>query len=61
MLDQYWEYWEGPRFAAEAPIKWAIEDDPKVEGTVMNANDPAAEGGLYGSADIVTKKKLNAL
>ena len=58
MLDQHWEYWEGPRFAAEPPIKWAIEDDPKNEGTVMNANDPAAEGGLYGSADIVTKKKL---
>jgi hypothetical protein len=57
MLDKNWEYWEGPRFAAEPPIKWAIEDDPKGEGTVMNANDPAAAGGLYGSADIVTKKK----
>jgi len=58
MLYKNWEYWEGPRFAAELPIKWAIEDDPKGEGTVMNANDPAAEGGLYGSADIVTKKKF---
>jgi hypothetical protein len=57
-LDQNWEYWEGPRFAAEPPIKWELEDDPKGEGKVMNSNDPAAEGGLYGSADIVTKKKL---
>jgi hypothetical protein len=57
-LDQNWEYWEGPRFAAEMPIKWVIEDDPKGEGAVMNSNDPAAEGGLYGSADIVTKKKF---
>ena len=58
MLNNNWEYWEGPRFAAEPPIKWAIEDDPKGEGTVMNSNDPAAAGGLYGSADIVTKQKF---
>jgi hypothetical protein len=57
-LHENWEYWEGPRFAAEPPIKWKIEDDPKGDGTVMNSNDPAAAGGLYGSADIVTKKKL---
>jgi len=56
-LDQNWEYWEGPRFAAEPPIKWELEADPKGEGMVMNSNDPAAAGGLYGSADIVTKKK----
>jgi len=58
MLDENWTYWDGPRLAAELPIKWAIEDDPKAEGTVMNANDPAAKGGLYGSADIVTNKKF---
>ncbi len=57
-LDKNWEYWEGPRFAAEPPIKWKIEDDPEGTGTVMNSNDPAAAGGLYGSADIVTRKKL---
>lgn len=57
-LLENWEYWEGPRFAAEPPIKWEIEDDPKGTGTVMNSNDPAAAGGLYGSADIVTKKKF---
>jgi hypothetical protein len=57
MLDENWTYWEGPRFAAELPIKWAIEKDPKSEGMVMNSNDPSAKGGLYGAADIVTKKK----
>jgi len=59
MLDANWEYWEGPRFAAEMPIKWEIVDDPVVEGaTVMSSFDPAAEGGLYGAADIVTKEKF---
>lgn len=57
MLDQKWEYWEGPRFAAEMPIKWQIQPDPVNKGTVVNSNDPAAAGGKYGSADIVTKKK----
>ncbi|MDA3823319.1 MAG: DUF1080 domain-containing protein, partial [Bacteroidales bacterium] len=56
-LDANWEYWEGPRFAAEMPIKWKIVDDPLAEGGVMNSNDPVAAGGLYGSADVVTKKK----
>ncbi len=57
MLDKKWTYWEGPRIAAELPIKWQIEKDPVDKGTVVNCNDPAAKGGLYGSADIVTKKK----
>ena len=55
-LDENWIYWEGPRFSAEMPIKWEIVDDPVDDGTAMNSNDPAAAGGLYGSADIVTKK-----
>ncbi len=55
-LDEHWIYWEGPRFSAEMPIGWEIVKDPVDPGTVMNSNDPAAEGGLYGSADIVTKK-----
>lgn len=55
-LDENWIYWEGPRFSAEMPISWEIVEDPVDEGTVMSSNDPAAEGGLYGSADIVTKK-----
>ena len=57
-LHENWTYWEGPRFAAELPIKWKIVDDPVDPGTVMNSNDPAAAGGLYGSADIVTKKEF---
>jgi len=57
MLDEKWTYWEGPRFAAELPIKWVIQDDPVDDGTVMNSNDPAAAGGLYGAADIITKKE----
>ncbi len=58
MLDEKWTYWEGPRFAASLPIKWQIVDDPVDGGKVVNCNDPAAEGGKYGSADIVTKKKF---
>jgi hypothetical protein len=55
MLDEKWTYWEGPRFSAQSPIKWEIVDDPVDKGTAMNSNDPAAAGGKYGSADIVTK------
>lgn len=58
MLHEKWTYWEGPRLAATLPIKWAIEKDPVDQGTVMNSNDPAAKGGKYGSADIVTKQKF---
>ena len=57
-LHNNWTYWEGPRFSAEMPIKWEIQDDPVDDGTVMNSNDPAAAGGKYGSADIVTKQKF---
>lgn len=59
MLDDKWTYWEGPRLAASMPIKWQIEDSPVGDGTVMNSNDPAAAGGLYGAADIVTKQKFS--
>ena len=58
MLHEKWTYWEGPRLAATLPVKWAIEKDPVDQGTVMNSNDPAAKGGKYGSADIVTKQKF---
>jgi len=57
MLENKWTYWEGPRFSSELPIKWKIVDDPVDRGTVVNSNDPNAEGGKYGTADIVTKKK----
>jgi hypothetical protein len=56
MLDQKWTYWEGPRFASSLPIKWKIVEDPVDGGTVMMTDDPAAAGGKYGAADIVTKK-----
>lgn len=56
MLDQKWTYWEGPRFGSSMPIKWQIVDDPVDGGTVLMTDDPAAEGGKYGAADIVTRK-----
>lgn len=56
MLDEKWTYWEGPRFSSALPIKWKIVDDPVDKGTVVQTDDPAAAGGKYGAADIVTKK-----
>jgi hypothetical protein len=58
MLDEKWIYWEGPRFKAKPPIKWTVVNDPVDKGTVINCNDPASAGGLYGAADIVTKKQF---
>lgn len=58
MLHKNWEYWQGPRFSAEMPIKWKIINDPVDAGSAVNSNDPAAAGGKYGSADIVTKQKF---
>lgn len=56
MLDEKWTYWEGPGFKSSLPIKWKIVDDPVDSGTVVMSDDPAAAGGKYGSADIVTKQ-----
>ena len=58
MLDEKWTYWKGPRFASSLPIKWPIVDDPVGAGTAVMTDDPAAAGGLYGAADIVTKEKF---
>jgi hypothetical protein len=58
MLDEKWTYWDGPRLKATLPIKWFIVNDPVNKGTVVNTNDPAAAGGVYGAADIVTKQKF---
>lgn len=55
MLDAKWTYWQGPGFASSLPIKWKIVEDP-VDGTAMSTADPAAAGGKYGAADIVTKQ-----
>jgi len=57
-LHENWIYWEGPRFAAEMPIKWEIVADPIYKGTVMSSDDPAVVDHKYGSADIVTKKEF---
>lgn len=57
MLNEKWTYWEGPRFSSQYPIKWKIVEDPVGPGTAVNSNDPAAAGGKYGAADIVTKEK----
>ena len=57
MLNENWTYWEGPRFSSQYPIKWMIVEDPVGPGTAVNSNDPAAAGGKYGAADIVTKEK----
>jgi len=56
MLDAKWTYWTGPRFSSSLPIRWKIVDDPVDQGTVVQTDDPAAAGGKYGAADIVTKK-----
>src|SRR5688572_717518 len=57
MLDDKWTYWEGPRFASSLPIKWPIVNDPVDAGkTCVKTDDPAAAGGKYGAADIVTKQ-----
>jgi hypothetical protein len=58
MLHEKWTYWNGPRLKAELPIKWEIVADPVDKGFAMNSNDPAAAGGLYGAADIVTKEEF---
>ena len=56
MLDAKWVYWEGPGFKSAMPIKWKIMPDPVDGGTCVMSDDRAADGGKYGSADIVTKK-----
>lgn len=55
-LDEKWTYWEGPGFKSALPIKWKIVPDPVDGGTAVCTDDPAAAGGKYGAADIVTKK-----
>ncbi len=57
MLDEKWTYWQGPGFKSSLPIKWKIVDDPFDSGTAVMTDDPAAAGGRFGAADIVTKKE----
>ncbi len=56
-LHKNWTYWKGPRLKAELPIKWQLVTDPFEPGLAIDSNDPAASGGLYGSADIVSIKE----
>lgn len=56
MLDLKWTYWKGPRLASKLPIKWEVVDDPVDGGRTISTSDPAAAGGKFGAADIVTKK-----
>lgn len=58
ILHDKWEYWEGPRFSGEYPIKWMAVEDQETGKFVISSNDPGGKGGKYGSADIVTKKKF---
>jgi len=57
MLDAKWIYWEGPGFKSAMPIKWKVVPDPVDKGTSIMTDDRVADGGIYGSADIVTKKE----
>lgn len=56
MLDSKWTYWEGPGFKSSLPIKWKIVEDPVDKGTALMTDDRAADGGKFGTADVVTKK-----
>jgi hypothetical protein len=56
MLDQKWTYWEGPGFKSSLPIKWKIVEDPVDKGSALMTDDRVADGGKYGTADLVTKK-----
>jgi len=56
MLDAKWTYWEGPGFKSSLPIKWKIVEDPVDGGTAVMTDDRVADGGKYGTADIVTRK-----
>lgn len=57
-LDEKWIYWEGPGFKSSMPIKWKIVEDPVDKGGALQTDDRAADGGKYGTADIVTKKQF---
>src|SRR3954469_4709432 len=56
-LDEKWTYWQGPGFKSSLPIKWKIVEDPVDGGMALMNEDPAATGGKFGAADVVTKKE----
>ena len=55
-LEAHWTYWQGPGFASSLPIRWKEVEDPVDGGRAIMTFDPAADGGKYGAADIVTQK-----
>ena len=55
-LDAKWIYWEGPGFKSAMPIKWKMVEDPVDKGGALMTDDRVADGGKYGTADIVTKQ-----
>jgi Domain of Unknown Function (DUF1080) len=57
-LHNNWTYWKSPRLSAQLPVKWPVVQNPKGTGTVISSNDPAAAGGIYGAADLVTKDEF---
>jgi hypothetical protein len=57
-LDEKWKYWEGPGFLSHMPIQWKIVPDPVDGGTCVMTDDRVADGGKYGTADIVTKRRI---
>lgn len=57
-LDAHWTYWQGPGFASSLPIKWKEVEDPVDGGRAIMTDDPAAAGGKYGAADIVTQQEF---
>lgn len=57
MLHEKWIYWAGPGFKSAMPIKWKIVEDPVDKGSALMTDDRVADGGKYGTADIVTKKE----
>lgn len=57
-LKAKWTYWEGPGYKSSLPIKWKMVEDPVDKGAVLLTDDPAAAGGKYGAADLVTKKEF---
>jgi len=55
-FQQQWTYWEGPGFYGGNPVRWPFLKNPEGADWVMSSNDPAASGGRYGRADLVTRE-----
>src|SRR5207237_3385369 len=51
-----WRYWGGPGLLSQMGIQWNIVEGPVGGGTCEMTDERVADGGKYGTADIVTKK-----